>query len=92
VDAVLTEDSDMLPYGVPRVLLKLDPREGRVQVITLARLPAATEVGFKDFGEGGGEGDGEVGGAWIRPAHGSLRSCVVGQLRCGVIAQLNACA
>lgn len=45
VDAVLTEDSDLLAYGCPRVLFKLD-WNGDVDEISLADLPNCRDLNF----------------------------------------------
>ncbi|GFR51468.1 hypothetical protein Agub_g13877 [Astrephomene gubernaculifera] len=48
VHAVLTEDSDMLAYGCPRVLYKLD-RSGSGEEILLADLPLVRELNMTGF-------------------------------------------
>ena len=45
VDAVLTEDSDLLCYGCPVVLFKLE-RGGELEEIALANLPHSRELNF----------------------------------------------
>ena len=45
VDAVLTEDSDLLAYGCPRVLFKVDAN-GDADEIALADLPNCRELSF----------------------------------------------
>ncbi|KAG2434397.1 hypothetical protein HYH02_012409 [Chlamydomonas schloesseri] len=48
VHAVLTEDSDMLAYGCPRVLYKLD-RAGHGEEVLLADLPLVRELNMAGF-------------------------------------------
>jgi len=48
VDAVITEDSDLLIYGCPRVLFKLE-RDGRVQAVETADLPQCRELRLTGF-------------------------------------------
>ncbi|KXZ53691.1 hypothetical protein GPECTOR_6g608 [Gonium pectorale] len=48
VFAVLTEDSDMLAYGCPRVLYKLD-RGGNGEEVLLADLPLVRELNMMGF-------------------------------------------
>ena len=45
---VITEDSDMLAYGCPTVLFKMD-KTGAGQEICLARLPEARNPSFVGF-------------------------------------------
>ncbi len=45
---VITEDSDMLPYGCPRVLFKMD-KAGAGQQVCLADLPRNRDPGFAGF-------------------------------------------
>jgi exonuclease-1 len=49
VDAVLTEDSDLLAYGVPCVLLKLDRRAATVARVRFADLRSARAPSFAHF-------------------------------------------
>lgn len=48
VHAVLTEDSDMLAYGCPRVLYKLD-RSGTGEEVVLADMPLVRELNMTGF-------------------------------------------
>lgn len=43
--AVITEDSDLLPFGAPRVLFKMG-KDGRGQEVQLRHLPACEELSF----------------------------------------------
>ena len=45
ITGVVTEDSDLLPFGVERVLFKMD-REGMGQLVNLQDLPQCTELSF----------------------------------------------
>lgn len=45
---VITEDSDMLAYGCPQVLFKMD-KTGTGQEICMARLPEARTPSFVGF-------------------------------------------
>lgn len=45
---MITEDSDMLPYGCPRVLFKMD-KAGAGQQVCLADLPRNRDPGFAGF-------------------------------------------
>lgn len=49
VYAVISEDSDMLVYGCPRVLFKLDPRTGIGQEITIANLQHNHRPSFRGW-------------------------------------------
>jgi exonuclease-1 len=49
VDAVLTEDSDLLCYGCPTVFFKMD-KGGEGEEVRLADLPTAKELAFQGFG------------------------------------------
>ena len=48
VAAVVTEDSDLLPYGAPTVLFKLD-RDGTAQRVRLADVPSARNPRLSGF-------------------------------------------
>ncbi|RYG41625.1 hypothetical protein EON68_02865, partial [archaeon] len=48
VSAVLTEDSDLIPYGCAQVVLKLQP-DGSAKCIRRARLPQCTALSFVHF-------------------------------------------
>jgi len=48
VTQVITEDSDMLAYGCPNVLFKMD-KTGMGQEICMARLPEARNPSFVGF-------------------------------------------
>lgn len=52
LQAVITEDSDLLPFGCPRVLFKLG-KDGRGQEIQLRNLRACEELSFLHWDEGG---------------------------------------
>ncbi len=45
---VITEDSDLLPYGCPRVLFKMD-KDGHGQQVCLVDLPRNRNPGFAGF-------------------------------------------
>eukprot|EP00887_Chlorella_sp_A99_P001047 scaffold14.g1047.t1 len=47
-DVVITEDSDLLAYGCPRVFFKMD-RGGDGEEVALADLPAARELGMANM-------------------------------------------
>lgn len=49
VDAVLTEDSDLLCYGCPKVFFKMD-KTGEGEEVQLCELPQARELAFQGFG------------------------------------------
>ncbi|KAL4452455.1 hypothetical protein ABPG75_008117 [Micractinium tetrahymenae] len=49
VDAVMTEDSDLLCYGCPRVFFKMD-KTGEGEEVQLCDLPQARELAFQGFG------------------------------------------
>ena len=51
VDAVITEDSDLIVYAVPRILYKMDS-EGNAQEITLANLSAARGINLHGWDHG----------------------------------------
>lgn len=48
VDAVITEDSDLIPYGCPRIIYKLD-KFGNAQEILLTDVGSAKEFDFQNF-------------------------------------------
>jgi exonuclease-1 len=45
VDVVITEDSDLLPYGCPAVLFKMD-KTGEGEEVLLADLPRNRDITF----------------------------------------------
>ena len=50
VDLIVTEDSDLLAYGCPRVLFKVDVAEGRGQEIQLMRdLASNSDLSFRNW-------------------------------------------
>ena len=60
VDVVITEDSDLLAYGCPRVVFKVDVAEGRGQEIQLLRDLAS--MGAASASASGSGGIGDIGG------------------------------
>lgn len=48
IDVIITEDSDMIPYGCPRTLFKLN-KEGYVDEINFKDLSLVTAVDFSTF-------------------------------------------
>eukprot|EP00741_Cyanophora_paradoxa_P000306 tig00000403_g297.t1 len=48
VDAVLTEDSDLLAYACPWVLFKLD-KQGNAKEVKIRNLPSAVELNFHSW-------------------------------------------
>lgn len=48
VDAVITEDSDLIPYGCPRIIYKLD-KTGNAREIDLSNISSSKEMDFSSF-------------------------------------------
>jgi 5'-3' exonuclease len=48
VDAVISEDSDLVPYGCPRMIYKLD-KDGNGKEVQFAELGSVTEVDLSHF-------------------------------------------
>lgn len=48
VDAVITEDSDLIPYGCPRIIYKLD-KMGNAKEVDLSNIGSSRELDFSSF-------------------------------------------
>lgn len=47
-DVVITEDSDLLPFGVKKCMFKMDKAGNGIEV-DLEKLEEVTELNFKNF-------------------------------------------
>lgn len=50
VDSIISEDSDLLVYGIPKVLFKMN-REGHGDLFQIKNLPSLSTLSFADFTE-----------------------------------------
>ena len=78
VDVVITEDSDLLAYGCPRVVFKVDVAEGRGQEIQLLRDLASMGAAFASASGSGGIGDIGGGGGGGRGGRGRTATAAAG--------------